>query len=158
MWEGLAKTFANDKDIVIAKIDAEAETGVAETYGIRSYPQIKFFAKGSTKQPVDYEGGRTEKDFVGYLNAMAGTHRVVGGGLDDTAGRISEMDELAKKFVAATSESEKEGVYEELAGVVASLDSRYFFRESCPTSLSLCGLKGILISVTQNTMPKSSKN
>ena len=58
---------------------------------------------------------------------MAGTHRVVGGGLDDTAGRITEMDELAKKFVAATSESEKEAVYEELAGIVASLDSRYYF-------------------------------
>ena len=55
---------------------------------------------------------------------MAGTHRVAGGSLDDSAGRIGELDELAKKYVAATTEAEREGVFEQVAKVVGGLESR----------------------------------
>ena len=56
---------------------------------------------------------------------MAGTHRVAGGSLDVSAGRIVELDELAKKYVAATTEAEREGVFEQVAKVVGGLESRY---------------------------------
>lgn len=36
-----------------------------------------------------YEGGRTEKDFVDYLNEKCGTHRAVGGGLNDEVWKTS---------------------------------------------------------------------
>jgi protein disulfide-isomerase A6 len=69
---------------------------------------ILVFPKGSeTKEPVAYEEGRSEQDFVGYLNEKAGTHRVAGGGLTDSAGRIVDLDALAGKLSAAVSEMEK---------------------------------------------------
>jgi len=129
VWESVAKTFANDKDVVVAKIDAEAETTVAQNYGISSYPQLKFFPKGSKKEPVNYEKGRTEKDFIDFLNENAGTSRVLGGGLSDNAGRILDLDELATKLAAATSKAEEGEVYTELEqvlGKITSNDAKYY--------------------------------
>lgn len=84
------------------------------------------FPKGSSKkEAVNYEKGRTEKDFVDFLNENAGTHRLVGGALSDTAGRIVDLDELAKKLAAATTKEEEGYVYTELEQVLANLASRY---------------------------------
>jgi hypothetical protein len=85
------------------------------------------FSKGS-KEPVDYQGARSEVDFVRYLNERAGTHRLVGGALDDTAGRITDMDELAKKLASATNDAEIGYVYEELPEVIARHDTPYTHR------------------------------
>ena len=56
---------------------------------------------------------------------MTGTHRIVGGALDDFAGRIIEMDDLAKKFVAAINEEEKASVIGEVETTVSKLGTRY---------------------------------
>ena len=65
-----------------------------------SYPTIKFFPKGTT-EPVEYDGARTEDAFVEFLNAHCGTHRTVGGLLDDAVGRVAALDALAARFYDA---------------------------------------------------------
>ncbi|EON69878.1 hypothetical protein W97_09142 [Coniosporium apollinis CBS 100218] len=99
-WETLARDFASEPTVLIAKVDAEAPNAraIAEEQGIKSYPTIKYFPKGSTT-PEAYNGGRTEKDLVSFMNEKAGTHRAVGGGLDSTAGLIPELDELVKQYL-----------------------------------------------------------
>ena len=69
---------------VVANIDADAVPNkpLAAKYGVTGFPTIKFFSK-DTKEPIAYEGGRTEADFVSFLNEKCGTHRAVGGGLND---------------------------------------------------------------------------
>ena len=52
-----------------------------------------------------YESGRDEQSFVDYLNEKAGTHRVAGGGLNDQAGRVPELDQVAAKFAEEPSHS-----------------------------------------------------
>ena len=74
---------------------------------------------------MDYSGGRTEKDITDYVNKQAGKHRLEGGALGDNAGRIVDLDELAKKLRAATNEAEKGHVYTELAQVVEKINSKY---------------------------------
>lgn len=83
----------------MAKIDAEAENAkaTAQEHGVTSYPTIKYFPKGSTT-PQAYEGGRSEKEFVSFLNEHAGTHRAVGGMLDDMAGTVESLDTLVAKI------------------------------------------------------------
>lgn len=92
---------------MIAKVDAEAENSkaTAKDQGVASYPTIKFFPKGSTT-PVDYTGGRTEADFVQYINEKSGTHRAVGGGLDAYAGTIEALDSIVTKFTGGATIAE----------------------------------------------------
>lgn len=116
IYEKLATTFKNDKDVVIAKVNADAPNGkaTAQKYGVSGYPTLKFFPKGST-EPIAYESGRTEEDFVKYLNEKAGTHRVVGGALSKAAGlipRFQEAVKLVKRGEAATVEAAKEQIGE----------------------------------------------
>ncbi|KAL9123358.1 MAG: hypothetical protein Q9187_000085 [Circinaria calcarea] len=101
VWETIAQDFAAEPTVLIAKVDAEAANSksTAEAQGIKSYPTIKYFPKGSTT-PQAYEGGRSEKDFVDFLNEHAGTHRAVGGGLDAKAGTVEALDTIVSEFVA----------------------------------------------------------
>jgi len=83
------------------------------------------FPKGSSKkEAVNYEKGRTENDFVDYLNEKADTHRLIGGALSDNAGRIVDLDELAKKLATATTKEEEGFVYTELEQVLPRFMSR----------------------------------
>lgn len=92
---------------MIAKVDAEAENSkaTAKEQGVQSYPTIKYFPRGSTKA-VEYNGGRSEHDFVSFINEKAGTHRTVGGGLDATAGSIEILDMLVGKLTGAAGIAE----------------------------------------------------
>ncbi|GAB7339218.1 hypothetical protein MBLNU457_5876t2 [Dothideomycetes sp. NU457] len=98
-WEALAKTFSGEPSVVIAKMDADAPTGkkTANEQGVKSFPTIKYFPKGSSEAEA-YSGARTEQAFVDFLNEKAGTHRMIGGLLDTTAGTIAALDELVKKY------------------------------------------------------------
>jgi protein disulfide-isomerase A6 len=53
-----------------------------------------------------YAGGRTEPDFVKFLNEKAGTHRTPGGKLDANAGTIAALDEIVAKFTGGASLSD----------------------------------------------------
>jgi len=99
VWETLARDFVNEPDVIIAKVDAEADNSkaTAQSQGVTSYPTIKYFPKGS-KEGQAYSGGRAEKDLVEFINQKAGTHRVVGGGLDATAGTIEALGKIAQQF------------------------------------------------------------
>ncbi|KAG0342815.1 hypothetical protein BG000_001145 [Podila horticola] len=110
-YEKVGRDFANEKNVVIAKIDATVETASKAKYGVSGYPTIKYFAADGSV--VEYEGGRDEQDFINFINEHAGTQRVAGGRLSPAAGRIVKLDLLAKKFVQASSASDKKAVSEE---------------------------------------------
>lgn len=68
----------------MAKIDADSERAIGTEYEISGFPTIKFFGAGENKEPVAYEGPRTEAGFIEFLNKQCGTQRLVGGSLDAT--------------------------------------------------------------------------
>lgn len=69
---------------MLANVDADADQNapLAQKYQIQSFPTLMWFPKGN-KFGEDYDGGRTEADFVAFLNEKCGTNRAVGGGLND---------------------------------------------------------------------------
>jgi protein disulfide-isomerase A6 len=123
IWEKLANDFANEPSVIIGKVDAEAENAkaTAQSQGITGYPTIKFFAKGS-KEPVTYEGARSQDALVKYINDQAGTHRTVGGGLDITAGTIAALDSFVSKY---TSGGALEAVQKEILAASESIKDTY---------------------------------
>lgn len=103
------------------------------------YPTIKFFTADGKVE--DYNSGRSEEDFVDFINKNAGTQRAVGGLLSAEAGRIPELDELAQKFAKATTQDEKKSISDkgiELAGTLTGSNSSAkfysrFFEKSVAT-------------------------
>ncbi|RYO94424.1 hypothetical protein DL762_000520 [Monosporascus cannonballus] len=129
-WETLAQDFITEPDVVIAKVDAEAENSkaTAQEQGVSSYPTIKFFAKGST-EGEPYNGGRSEKELIDFINEKTGTRRVPGGGLDATAGTIDALNHIVMKYTAGTEKladlaAEAKKAAEGLAG-----DAQYKYAE-----------------------------
>lgn len=125
IYEKVASVFATEPNVVVAKIDADIEKDIGTKYEISGFPTIKFFPKGSDKTPIPYDDGRSEADFVEYLNKQAGTHRLVGGGLDSSAGKIPEMDALAIRFLASAKAADREKVQTEAADLAQTLENKY---------------------------------
>ncbi|KAF2848174.1 disulfide isomeras-like protein [Plenodomus tracheiphilus IPT5] len=121
IWETLANDFANEPSVLIAKVDAEAENSkaLASDQGVQGYPTIKYFKKGST-EALPYEGGRSEADFINFLNTNSGTHRAVGGGLDATGGTIEAFNSIIEKFQGAYGDGA-----EEAKKIAAGLQDKY---------------------------------
>lgn len=101
---------------MIAKVDADSDgsKATAQAQGVSSYPTLKFFPAGS-KEAEAYGGGRSEEDFVTFVNGKAGTHRKAGGGLAATAGLVDLLNVVVDKFNAgqaaladAATEAKKE--------------------------------------------------
>jgi protein disulfide-isomerase A1 len=58
-----------DSPVKLAKVDATIATELAKLYSVTGFPTIKFFKNGN---PSDYDGGRTEKDIVNWVNKKTG--------------------------------------------------------------------------------------
>eukprot|EP00730_Choanoeca_flexa_P004599 TRINITY_DN11745_c0_g3_i1.p1 TRINITY_DN11745_c0_g3~~TRINITY_DN11745_c0_g3_i1.p1 ORF type:complete len:351 (+),score=107.48 TRINITY_DN11745_c0_g3_i1:1097-2149(+) len=96
-YEKVGETFASEPSVVVAKVDADKHRDLGSKYDVSGFPTIKYFPKGST-EAEDYSAGRETADFIKFLNEKAGTQRVEGGGLSDTAGRVDELDALVEEF------------------------------------------------------------
>lgn len=69
-WDELGAKYANDDNVVIAKMDSTANEVDVEGLAVSGFPTI-FFFPGQNKRPVKYEGGRELDDFVSYLDEHA---------------------------------------------------------------------------------------
>lgn len=131
VWDLLAEDFIREPNVVIAKVDSDSEGSarVSEEQGISGYPTIKFFPRGS-KEPINYLGARSQDGFVSFINEHAGTHRAVGGSLDDTAGIIASLDEIVADYTGDNINS----VAEKLAAAAKKVShhekkySKYYIR------------------------------
>jgi protein disulfide-isomerase A6 len=105
VYETVGATFEAEAGVVVAKVDADKHKDLAGRFGVKGFPTLKFFPRGEDKEAKDYDGGREGADFVSFLNGAAGTHRVLGGALDASAGTVDVMSEHAAKFLGAADKA-----------------------------------------------------
>jgi len=117
IYEKLGKVFANEEDIVIARIDGDGNKGIGGRFSIAGFPTLKYFPKDN-KDGVDYDGARELNDLVAAINEKFGAKRDADGQLDQSAGRIEALDTIVKKLSQGTS---KEEVKKELSVAVSAL-------------------------------------
>jgi len=121
-YEKVAATFKNEPECIVANIDADNYKDISQKHGVSGYPTIKFFPKNS-KSGDKYEGGREPQDFINFLNDKCGTFRKLGGSLNEKAGRVDKLDELATKFIAA-GKREKETLINDAEKIVNGLSEK----------------------------------
>jgi len=47
-YEKLGEAFAKSDDVIIAKVDADADKTLGSRFGVSGFPTLKYFSKGST--------------------------------------------------------------------------------------------------------------
>ncbi len=101
IYDKLANVYRSEKNVVIAKIDADQHRSIGERFGVTGFPTLKFFARDQKDSPFDYNKGRALEDFVEFINEQSGTQRTSSGAYSDKAGRTDELDALAKEFMSS---------------------------------------------------------
>jgi len=104
-YEKVANAFVGDKNVIVAKIDCDAEPSLASKYGVTGFPTLKWFGKDSKENPENFDGGRDPQSFVDFINQKSGTFRNPDGSYKEEAGRVAALDEIVSKFVSAPSSS-----------------------------------------------------
>lgn len=122
-YEKVAKAFRAEKDIVVAKVDADAHKELGSRFGVTGFPTIKFFSKDN-KDGSDYNSGRDVDSFIDFLNKAGNTHRTATGQLNDNAGLVEQLKDLVAKFVGAEKDAREKIVTEaenELAALAGTV-------------------------------------
>lgn len=115
VYEKVGLAFKNEPNCVVAKVDADGERSLGERYGVSGFPTIKFFPRDSD-EAEEYNEGRSEQDFIDFLNEKCKTNRKSGGGITDDAGRIDKFDEFAKEFM--TNVDKRDAILEEAKSLI----------------------------------------
>ncbi|XP_025413413.1 protein disulfide-isomerase [Sipha flava] len=99
--------------IKLGKVDATIESELAEKFGIRGYPTLKFFKNG---KPIDYSGGRTKDDIIQWVLKKSGPAAVplhseedvsafIEGKVVSIIGYFENVDSNAAKLFAELADS-----------------------------------------------------
>jgi len=113
IWEKLASIYKNEKDVVVASVDADKHKDLGGRFGVSGFPTIKYFPKDN-KEGQPYEGSRELSDFVKFLNEKTGTKRTDSGRLDESSGRVPQLDEIVSNFLSSTSKDKDIAKAEEI--------------------------------------------
>jgi len=70
-YDEVGEVFADEENVVIAKMDATANEIDVPGVNVRGFPTLIFFKGNDKGNPVVYEGGRTKADFIKYLKKNA---------------------------------------------------------------------------------------
>ncbi|GAA5902119.1 endoplasmic reticulum resident protein 29 [Sporobolomyces salmoneus] len=106
VWSRIAEAFDGDDRCKVAHLNADEATArpISSKYGVSGFPTLKFLSPPSKGSKVDtYNGPRTEEAFLEYLNEKCGTQKGKGGILNELAGRIPSLDQLAKFYLFPTT-------------------------------------------------------
>uniref|UniRef100_H3G8J0 protein disulfide-isomerase n=2 Tax=Phytophthora ramorum TaxID=164328 RepID=H3G8J0_PHYRM len=72
-YETVATAFKKTSNVVVAEVDADQHKDLGSKFGVTGFPTLKYFAAGTTEAEA-YSGGRSEDDFINFLNDKAGSH------------------------------------------------------------------------------------
>jgi protein disulfide-isomerase A6 len=102
----LSNSFVNEENVQITEVDCTVETATAGDHGIQGYPTLKLFPANTDKKKtaVPYNGKRSLKEMIDFVNKECGTFRNIDGKLTPsktTAGILNDLNEPLKQLFAS---------------------------------------------------------
>ncbi|EAS03751.2 protein disulfide-isomerase (macronuclear) [Tetrahymena thermophila SB210] len=113
---------SENSQAVLAKVDATEQKDLGTRFSIQGFPTLKFFINGSTENPVDFNGGRTEKDILNWIKKRTGS---VSEALN-TAEELTAFTQKNQVAIVYFGESEKDANYEAFKSLAMSYDDLAF--------------------------------
>jgi len=105
VYEKLGAAFANERNVVVAKLDADKHRAVGSKYGVTGFPTLIWFPKGDDKtESVNYNGGRDLESMVEWINRHADTYRKPDGSLEKKAGLLKSFESIVSDFLAGSKD------------------------------------------------------
>ncbi|KAF7667015.1 hypothetical protein LDENG_00083300 [Lucifuga dentata] len=108
---------AEGSGIRLGKVDATEETELAQAYGVRGYPTIKFFKGGDKDAPKEYSAGRQADDIVTWLKKRTGPAVTTLAGITEAESLIAD-NEVAVIGFFKDADSAGLKVYEKAAEAI----------------------------------------
>ncbi|KAI1326811.1 disulfide isomerase [Xylariaceae sp. FL0255] len=71
IYEELGTNFLGNKDVQIAKVDADAEKTLGRRFGIQGFPTLKWF-DGKSDKPEEYNSGRDLESLTKFITEKTG--------------------------------------------------------------------------------------
>ena len=93
-FEELAKTYDNDKEIVIARIDITKQESLRDDFDSVNYPCFYWYEKGEETKRKRYGGEMILDQMIHFINKETGLQRNAGGSLGHKAGLLKPIDDL----------------------------------------------------------------
>ncbi|XP_064406926.1 protein disulfide-isomerase 2-like [Halichondria panicea] len=94
-------------EIKLGKVDATEESDLAQQFGVKGYPTLKFFKNGKES---DYSGGRTGIEIVNWLKKRTGPPAVVLESIE-AANEFKDKDDVAVIGFFESQESDNAKAY-----------------------------------------------
>ncbi|XP_028310762.1 protein disulfide-isomerase [Gouania willdenowi] len=108
---------AEGSSIRLGKVDATEEIELAQEYGVRGYPTIKFFKGGEKESPKEYSAGRQADDMVNWLKKRTGPSVATLNEVTEVESMIADNDVVVVGFFKdAASDGAK--IYQRAADAV----------------------------------------
>ena len=94
----IARLYSDIDSIAFTETDVDRYRTFLRDYELHIFPELRLFVKGESK-PIDYEGKRSPKNIVEFINHYCGTHKQLTEN-DDDFGLVDEANTLVEDFLA----------------------------------------------------------
>lgn len=121
-WEKLAELYADEQSVVVASVDCDAYSSLAEKYEIGGFPTLKFSGLGD-QEFEDYSGGRNLDDLVSFINDKSGLDFAADGGVVPSGGIVKGIDDHVKSVISAASDADRKKALDTCQEEVDKLDT-----------------------------------
>jgi len=166
-WDILAGSFEGNKDVVIAKVDADAHKELGSRFDVHGYPTLKWFPKGSTT-PEEYNGGRDVESLSAFVTEKTGARSkvkkvtsnvvVLDSANFDKVVLDSSKDVLVEFYAPWCGHCKKLAPdYEVVANAFAGEDSVVVAKIDCDASKEKCSAYDVSGYPTIKWFPKDNK-
>lgn len=108
---------------MVASVDCDANTALAEKYKVEGFPTLSFFGKGEI-DAESYSGGRQLEDLVKFINDKSGLDIAPDGGIIPDSGTVYGIVDHIKSYVSASTKEERQKVMDTCQEAVNKLDSK----------------------------------